>query len=80
MSKPSKLQHKLITAALVAMFMMAFGTIWTAYESHVTNEGVHQWLKEFKQIRDQSPEASNEPLDPDPKDMTKHEAHPEHSL
>lgn len=31
--------------------LIAFGTIWTAYESHVANIGVLAWQHQFDEIR-----------------------------
>lgn len=41
----------LLTAVEVTLLSaIAFGTIWTAYESHIANIGVLAWQHEFSQI------------------------------
>ena len=36
---------------LLAAYAIAFGTIWTAYESHIANIGVMAWQHQFDEIR-----------------------------
>ena len=73
------MKSPLLVLGVLGLWFIAFGTIWTAYESHVANEGVHKWLTEFQQIRDAD---SDVPVDPAPNDMTNHEHDegPQHSL
>ena len=62
------------------LLLIAFGTIWTAYESHVANEGVHKWINEFSEIRQGGEDTPNSaPLDPAPHDQTKHD-NPQYGL
>jgi hypothetical protein len=52
---------------MIGLWMVAFGTIWTAYESHVANIGVMAWQHEFGQAMQQpsgSPDNHAEPRDP----------------
>ena len=36
---------------LLAFYLTAIGTVWTAYESHIANVGVWAWQREFSQIQ-----------------------------
>jgi len=53
---------------LIGLWLVAFGTIWTAYESHVANIGVMAWQREFSQSmpqpRDGQPDNRAQPQDP----------------
>jgi hypothetical protein len=40
---------KIVFAVLLAI--IAFGTLWTAYESHIANIGVMAWQHQFDEIR-----------------------------
>jgi len=67
---------------LAVVAAIAFGTIWTAYESHVANIGVMAWQHEFGQITQPDGPPNNqgapptflnpEPLNPRPNDPSQH--------
>lgn len=59
-------EYGYMISALILLTAIAFGTIWTAYESHIANIGVVTWQHEFSQINqpDGPPNNSKKPEPP----------------
>lgn len=47
----------------ILLGMIAFGTIWTAYESHIANIGVMAWQQQFSEIRGEGGNDMRQPPD-----------------
>lgn len=63
----------------VLLALIAFGTIWTAYESHIANIGVMAWQHQFEEIRQPDGPMDNEGAAPKVQPSPKSDGGPTYS-